>query len=287
MDFSSDGRLLACTDADGTIQLLELGGVAPKLRRELKGECRGFLAFSPKGSWFVADHGWQAVRLWKLNWPEEQPPEVYETRADWIVFSQNGLVLALKSGWDHSVIDVWDMSGVLPKAKAGLKGGPVARLAVSPDGTVVAASDPWMDIQLWDISQAKPKPLPGLHHRQFISSLAFAPKGKVLACGGHLFTQIWDLSGPEPRVQAKLFLPGSDDWVSFSPNADRIVTARTGGKVIVWDVINEKELWRWQLPGPVLKVMFTPDGRHLATLNSNGTIYILRLEDRTGKKYSP
>ena len=32
-----------------------------------------------------------------------------------------------------------------------------------------------------------------------------------------------------------------------------------------------------QLPGPAQKVVFAPDGRHIATANANGTVYILRL----------
>jgi len=31
------------------------------------------------------------------------------------------------------------------------------------------------------------------------------------------------------------------------------------------------------LPGPIDKVLFSPDGKHLATGNGNGTVYILRL----------
>jgi hypothetical protein len=31
--------------------------------------------------------------------------------------------------------------------------------------------------------------------------------------------------------------------------------------------------------GLVRQVHYTPDGRHLVTLNGNGTIYVLRLEE--------
>jgi hypothetical protein len=37
------------------------------------------------------------------------------------------------------------------------------------------------------------------------------------------------------------------------------------------------ETGRFSLPGGVVGLTFSPDGRHLATTNMNGTIYILRL----------
>jgi hypothetical protein len=33
----------------------------------------------------------------------------------------------------------------------------------------------------------------------------------------------------------------------------------------------------WRLPGPVYDLAFASDGRHIATANGNGTVYILRL----------
>src|SRR5262249_46527468 len=35
----------------------------------------------------------------------------------------------------------------------------------------------------------------------------------------------------------------------------------------------------WKPPGAVDDVWFAPDGRHVITANSNGTAYVLRLED--------
>ena len=47
--------------------------------------------------------------------------------------------------------------------------------------------------------------------------------------------------------------------------------------LILWDPATGNRLKEWQLPGPIGKVLFSPDGKHLATGNGNGTIYILRL----------
>ena len=47
----------------------------------------------------------------------------------------------------------------------------------------------------------------------------------------------------------------------------------------VWDVEKRNVLKSWELPGGVGAVAFAADGRHLATANGNGTVYILRLPD--------
>jgi serine/threonine protein kinase/WD40 repeat protein len=292
-DISSDGRLLVCAAYDHPVQIWEMGGPIPKKKR-LDALSSNSLELSPMNGWLAFDdNGRNRVLLTKLNGPEERSFEVLSNAAGTtrIAFSQNGRVLAHSGGnfANPARIGVWDTSGAHPKEKALLQAeGEVWRLAVSADGMLVAAiKSPTTEVQLWDISQAKPQPLPALKHERGVTSLAFAPKGKLLACGSSRFTQLWDLSGPEPKVQAKFLMSGSGISVSFSPAGDRLVVATNTGKLIVWDVSTEKEWWQCQLPGFADKVRITPDGRHVVTVNSNGTIYILRLKDREGKKYTP
>jgi len=48
--------------------------------------------------------------------------------------------------------------------------------------------------------------------------------------------------------------------------------------ITLWDAVTGRKLREWQFPGQVY-ASITPDGRHLATANANGTVYILRLPD--------
>jgi hypothetical protein len=43
------------------------------------------------------------------------------------------------------------------------------------------------------------------------------------------------------------------------------------------DAVARVKRREWTLPGVVHDVAFAPDGRHLATANGNGSVYILRL----------
>ena len=43
------------------------------------------------------------------------------------------------------------------------------------------------------------------------------------------------------------------------------------------------ELHEWQIRGPIQGLAFAADGRHLASANGNGTVYILRIAPPPGK----
>jgi WD40 repeat protein len=113
-------------------------------------------------------------------------------------------------------------------------------------------------------------------------SVAFSPDGSQAASADDLGqVQLWDLTGAEPRVRT---LPR---WhvrmvlsVAFSPDGKTLASAGYDGRIILSEMPAGKKMHEWQLPGPVSAVCFARDGRHLATANGNGTVYILRLTKR-------
>jgi hypothetical protein len=56
-----------------------------------------------------------------------------------------------------------------------------------------------------------------------------------------------------------------------------LATADAGGRIVLRDGTSCAKRHEWQLPGEVNRLAFFPDGRHLATANGNGTVYVLRL----------
>jgi hypothetical protein len=63
----------------------------------------------------------------------------------------------------------------------------------------------------------------------------------------------------------------------FSPDGRTLAAAGLGGQVSLWETATGKKYREWQLPGPVHRLAFLEDGRHLVTANENGTFYVLRL----------
>ncbi len=64
----------------------------------------------------------------------------------------------------------------------------------------------------------------------------------------------------------------------FRPDG-KVLAIPGSGKVDLWDVGAGKvtESFRIGPPGGSLFPSFSADGRHLITLNGNGTVYVLRL----------
>ena len=65
--------------------------------------------------------------------------------------------------------------------------------------------------------------------------------------------------------------------VAFAPDGQTLASAGPTGRLMLWQTATGQKLREWQLPGTILRVEFTPDGRHLALGNANGTVYVLRL----------
>jgi WD40 repeat protein len=88
------------------------------------------------------------------------------------------------------------------------------------------------------------------------------------------------------------------DSVAISPDSRLVVVAQAsptarpdapGGQSLVtaWDVLTGREAWRWDVRGVVGAVAFSPDGRLLAALNTEGDIafYDLRGQSPLGAIY--
>ncbi len=129
---------------------------------------------------------------------------------------------------------------------------PVSAMAFTPDGrTLIVAheggpkkGDQPGTIEVWDLSRAAPQRTAQLDgHRDWISSLAVSPNGRMLISGGARFDQsvnFWDLSGREPKPAAVL-APFSQWWhvaLAFSPDGKWLATVSGSdhGPVQLWDV---------------------------------------------------
>lgn len=168
---------------------------------------------------------------------------------------------------------------------------PVAALVFAPSGqTLVLAheggpnkGDPPGTIELWDLSQTAPRKAAQLDgHRDWISSLAMSPNGKMLVSGGARFDQsihFWDLTGPRPKPTA--VVPAFSHWwhiaMAFSPDGKWLATVSGSdqGPVQLWDVSAGPDHVK---QGPVLSgpawgisaMAFSPDGRFVVASLGSG-----------------
>jgi WD40 repeat protein len=290
--FGPGGASLAAVDVRQDVHLIDRrSGAARRISWGERGHPRpSIVAFSPDGTRLAtavsSDRGpddasrvslWDAAmgrRVATFPGRAEQPED--------LTFTRDGRSLLISS---RSGVRLWR----LPCGEADADRQPDGHkdeawsVTFSRDGRVVATgsddSEPDPTIKLWD-------PSTGRLMRAWaggegtVSSLAFAPDGRVLATG-HLASsrnvRVWDaatghllatLDGHTDRVRA----------VAFSPVGRVLASAGRDGTVRLWDLDTRSE--RQVLRGhgdTVHAIAFAPDGRTLASAGNEGDIRLWQI----------
>ncbi|MCI0464721.1 MAG: hypothetical protein L0Z62_47970 [Gemmataceae bacterium] len=161
--------------------------------------------------------------------------------------------------------------------------GPVASVAVGPEGKALATGDHSGTIRLWDGETGRIRaPLAG--HKGTVHALAFAPDGKLLASArADGMIHLWDgnlgrnkyTEGGKPRES----LPGHKGPVralAFAPDGKTLASADADGKVVLWDITTKgKAKTRATLEehkGTVHSLAYAPDGKTLASAGADQTV---------------
>ncbi|KAM0287668.1 hypothetical protein ACHAQH_000197 [Verticillium albo-atrum] len=196
----------------------------------------------------------------------------------------------LASASADATVKIWDAhTGRLMDTLVGHMAG-VSCLAWSPDGDTLATGSDDKAIRLWDRVTGRPKvsakgisgakdgaarPMPPLlGHHNYVVSIAFSPKGNVLASGSHdeaVF--LWDVRAG--RLMRSL--PAHSDPVSgigFSHDGTLVVSCSTDGLIRIWDTYTGQclsTLVHEDNPA-VTAVCFAPNSRFVLAFNLDNCI---------------
>jgi WD40 repeat protein len=137
---------------------------------------------------------------------------------------------------------------------------PIA-LAFSPGKSILASGDTEGFIKLWDFSKSS-APSRTIKQPPGVWSLAFNQRGTRLAAGGDGSVQIWDASSGKEiqRYQAK----GTTENLAFDPT-DEWLVASAGHILNFWNLKKVQRLQRKVPTFEICSVVFSPDGRMVAT----------------------
>jgi tetratricopeptide (TPR) repeat protein len=174
-------------------------------------------------------------------------------------------------------IQGWDLrwQRMQPMSTAGM----VRCLAFRPDGLMLASSYEGGRIELYPLADTLSRRT--LQAPAGINALSFSSDGRLLAgvdAATPASLHVWDVQTDQETIwQAH---DQQSQAVAFSPRANLLVSAGTGGSVRLWrpDAAGARLLAIELGPlGAVQDIAFTADGHYLAAITSRGIVAILRM----------
>jgi WD40 repeat protein len=257
------------------------------------------VAVSPDGSLVATAAGEGGVRLY-----DAQLGTLLRTIGDvgdrgvLFSFSPNGRHLTAAGFHMDKLVGVFDVqTGRRMMSLAGHTEWEAYATALSPDGRLLASTGTDKQILVWELATGKLRHQ--LNDQPFnIAALAFSPDSKTLASGGGDKTvHLWDsatgelrrsLTGHRSWIAMLAFAPdgktlvsGSCDW-GFHRGHDWLQPAGSSPEQSEWRIWNltTGELERAvTIPGRMLSVAFSPDGKTLACgIDKDVRLYDLSVE---------
>src|SRR5688500_14858586 len=232
-----------------------------------------WLAFSPDSSRLAIAGLDRKVHIWDTGTGIESFTLSGHTEFVGIVaFSSDGKRLA--SGALDGIVKIWSLEPPFEVFPIDLIGY-ANRLAVSPDGALIAATgfSPTTNTQdsltVWDAQSGK-LVYERKAHTDFPLAIAFSPDSKEVATGGGDFTvKVWDAASGALRLN----LPVEDGviWsIAYHPDGQRFAVVGSEGVIRLYDRTTGKEISSWNARiGWLASVAFSPDGSRLGILGGD------------------
>jgi WD40 repeat protein len=176
----------------------------------------------------------------------------------------------ISSSFDRT-IKIWDIQSQICLQTWQLL-APVYRIALSPDGRMLASSSNCGDVLLWDVATGQLiKTLTG--HSLTVVDVAFQPQGHLLASGSFDTTiKIWDLETGE-CLQTLAEHQQIVTAIDFHPQGHKLVSGSFDTTIKIWDLESGLCLQTIQQHSKtVIDVLFSPNGQQMISASQDLTV---------------
>jgi WD40 repeat protein len=305
--WSSDSRFVAVATAKDTIVW---DTVDNKLARSLP--AASSVAWSPDGKTLATKPPSGSIQLWDAstgNMGEEVPVSAFN-----LSWSKDGALLVASTPESFSVWDVATKkvrhsiksSGSSPQMRwldgklicsglgstaislflpsgihvRDLKGhsGAVLCVALTPNGKVLATGSADKTIKIWEIASGKVlNTMTG--HTAAVSAVAWAMNGKTLASGSADATvRVWDARDGSAE---QILKEHKQDVHGLAWSLKSLASGGADGQAILWNANSGQKVKALTINAPVTSLAWTPDGKYLATGDSDTRIAVWKVETWT------
>jgi len=279
--FNRQGTALASAGMDQTIRLWDPATGA--MQHVLTGNNGpvGSVAFSPDGTRLVNGGSDGTVRLWDVATGIELRTIVaHDPFKVCVAYSPDGKTIA--SAGDDGFVKLWDTDSGKLRQSFRANGEMLSSVAFSPDGKTLAAGSNAGTLRLWDVDGGWEQGTLKYEHKAEIRCIAFHPGGRLLATGTHIgdgTIRLWDL---ETKSETQKLEGHIAAVLSCAWRADGGLLVSSGwldGTVRLWDMHGNQPRSKVVpvVASQLHAIALSPEGRHVATANPDGSIYILRL----------
>ena len=231
------------------------------------------LAISPDGNEAVSGSFDTSAIRWSLaRNVAEQVMRFHDTAVNAVAWLKDGRIVT--AGADARIA-IWTQGKPEPDTVLDGHSGPIAGLAVSPDGKRFASASWDHSVRLWPLDGGAPRVLEG--NAQNVNGVAFSPDGRDLVSAGYdASLRIWRLSDGGVSVHN---LPTPLNSVAVAPDGE-IVAAGADGKVYFLSPQGELRGDVQASPTPIVALALSPDGRLVAAAGIRGSVAVIERKTR-------
>ncbi len=186
-------------------------------------------------------------------------------------------------------LQVWDVAGRSPVQTIRGHRDSLYAVAISSDGATIATAGYDQQIILWDFPSGQPRrTITG--HSGAIFDLDFSPDGRWLASASADRTlKLWDVNSGQ-RMDT-FGQPLKEQFtVAFSPDGKRLAAGGADNRIRIWEIsptaqegTNPIRLSKFVHQGTVLKLVYAPDSKFLASAADDRTVKLHSADDVQSK----